>query len=176
MADLPVGQNLQDHQGILLGPFFVNDSSKLSCISNNLTEEHFEEYLEMKEDGVLSTTGYGPQGFYVSAVARKTQPRWPDIHVFIVNTNFGSAGLGHVSEIPENQFSVVVYVGRPQFNKSTLGRVELNTKEYKSGERDNTKLAILDYKFMENTRDYMALLSGISVGKAVHITLKALSY
>jgi len=157
IADLPVGQYLQNHQGVFLGPFSTNDSSKFLSVSNNLTEGLFEQYVNLKEDGVLSRTEQDVQGFFVSPQANAAgEGLWPDIHLILTSINrFDLSGPN-----PPNQFWINLGATRQELNKDILGYIALNTTAYKIGIRDNTELAIIDFKFLTSSRDYDVLISG----------------
>jgi len=157
--DLPVGRNLQEHAGVLLGPFTVTDPSKLSNVENNLTQATFKKYLDHKRETVLSETGLGPQAFFVSPIAKeKDESDWPDVQFFHVGTNFGGSGTSSTS--PPNQFSVAILIGRPEFFEESLGTVKLNTSAFLEGERNNDALALIDYKYLESEQDYKVLRYG----------------
>jgi len=68
---------------------------------------------------------------------------------------------GSVTGNPTNQFYIVVYLGRPQFNKLSVGSIKLNTTAYRRGIRDNVKLAILDYNLLASSNNFAKILEGI---------------
>jgi len=81
---------------------------------------------------------------------------WPDI--FLVIFTIFRFQVPNLS-LP-NQFWILIQVSRPEFNKDTLGYIQLNTTAYKRGIRNNAQLAIIDYRFMKSRRDYQVLLYG----------------
>jgi len=149
MADLPVGRHLQNHYATYFNISFAK-SDILSSIYYNLTDRKFETYLRGVEDGVLSAEGSGPQAFFVSDIAKSAgESNWPDIQFLQLETTVGHNGLPSVM--------MEVCLVRPK----SVGRLKLNTKKYLKGEREDTRLTLLDYNLFGHDQDKPRLIDGM---------------
>jgi len=141
VANLPVGKNLQEHQCVSIN-FKVNDSFKHPSKS------------------MFESPGLGPISFFVSNLAKAAnQKNWPDLELILTETFFGTDKEYATENLP-NQFHIVVHLGRPDFDKLSVGSIKLNTTAYRRGIRDNTKLAILDFNLLASSNNFAKMLEG----------------
>lgn len=146
VSGLPVGTHMEDHPG-LRAVFTINDTSKLRNVYNNLTAQKISQYFKSGDDGILSELAYGPQGFFVTPNAKEAgEEDWPDIQ-FIHQGDMETAS---------NKLIMVVMLNRPK----GAGEIRLNTEAWRKGERDNTKLALIDFKYLEVEKDVETFLQG----------------
>ncbi|ODM90311.1 Glucose dehydrogenase [FAD, quinone] [Orchesella cincta] len=127
-ADLPVGQNLQDHIGAYMGPFFI-DKPRAVALERDLTPSAFVQWF-LGGKGILSTTGLHATGIISSSLAKaRGEGDWPDIQYFLygfsVFKTFGAAfarGFGLTADeqnkfyehaIDKESFLVAVSGARP---------------------------------------------------------------
>ncbi|ODM90564.1 Glucose dehydrogenase [FAD, quinone] [Orchesella cincta] len=78
-ANLPVGQNLQDHVTTLVGPFTMRAKGLL--IDRDLNLNALNAYMRNGEGPMSSLAGVSAVGFITSALSK--DPKWPDIGYFM---------------------------------------------------------------------------------------------
>jgi hypothetical protein len=145
VRDLPVGEFLGDHPIVSFTGTFANGED-FSTVYFNFTQKTFKTYLKGEVDGILSETGVGPYGFFVS---KGTKPTWPDIAL----SGMLTADRGGQKILTE----LLVYITRPK-SKGTLG---FNVKAYLAGEEANARLAQVDFNFLSVREDGEKLIEGI---------------
>ncbi|CAG7718407.1 unnamed protein product [Allacma fusca] len=128
LADLPVGENLQDHVSVYLGPFII-DQPKSLLTDRDINPTAFSQFL-FKGQGPLTTSTTQATGIFSSTLAKsKGEGHWPDLQsIFVplgIHKNFGK-DLAHAfglrpeftepfykSDVGKDAFTLLVSVGRP---------------------------------------------------------------
>jgi len=163
-VDLPqVGQNLVDHVYIVLDGIKVSSSGDqyFSKVKDSNFKDMLNKYEETGE-GILGDLKVGPQADLVSKRAKQTgELNWPDfkLTLFPRCTSFIPSLAKEnfkEGEKTDNQLCLIVTLTRP---KST-GNITINSTEYKTGNMDDTKLAIVDFNMFGNSSDVDVLVEG----------------
>lgn len=105
ISDLPVGENLQDHLGVYLSPFFINPPLSVN-LERDITPSAFVKYLTLGT-GPLSSAGPIATGLWPSKYAvERGEGSWPDIHIMLIcYTMFRGAGRynAHAYNLKEDE-------------------------------------------------------------------------
>ncbi|XP_035700599.1 glucose dehydrogenase [FAD, quinone]-like [Folsomia candida] len=157
LVNLPVGQNLQDHVGTYLGPFFINEPLTFAK-DRDITAESYVEYGG-QGTGPLSYTGFTATGLIASLYAKgRGEATWPDLQISLFPTTVDksfSADLAHTHALnPEtlkkyyshaigkHSFHVWVNVARP------AGRGEIRLAS-----RNPANPLVINPKYLEDPWD-----------------------
>ncbi|ODM87631.1 Oxygen-dependent choline dehydrogenase [Orchesella cincta] len=148
-ADLPVGNNLQDHISAYLGPFFVNKPIAFS-IERDVTSVSVANFL-VQGRGILTTSGTNAMGFFASEHAKaRGQGDWPDVQIILAGVSVGenfakdfARGFGVKRRVLErywahavgkDSFLQIVSLGRPRqrelYDSRTFDYKNLQAKSF----------------------------------------------
>lgn len=203
-VDLPVGHNLQDHVGALMGPFHFDAPISIK-IERNVTPLDLLRYFSGSEGTGLSSSPAQASAFMVSRIAKERgQENWPDNQhilvgaaVFDYNAEIYSRTFNTRMEVLEKYFKaseqkdsvqVINMVSRP-FSRGTIKLQgtdpflpPLVDPNYFSDERD-MRVAIEGAKravsMFENTETFKAIngtLTPTPLPGCEHLTIKTDEY
>ena len=154
-----VGLNLRDHIQMVLGPFFINDTSLLPRLYDG-DEVELERWHE-SGGGVIGKTEVGPQAFAVSSIAKAAgQGHWPDIYI---GAGLRSNGLGPPEGGVPDFFGITVGTMRSE----QQGSIRLNGTVWRSGERDDRLLAVIDPQTLSQASDIVILTEAVKIALQV---------
>lgn len=146
-----VGQNLKDHAAVVLN-FRVNNTNPhvLPRVKEQSLESDIKKYQASKRTGPFTHTDVGPQALLVSSVAKKKgEHNYPDLQIVFRQNPV-------LDDEEEQTLSMQVVLNRLE----SVGEIGLNTTAFVEGERDDTKLALIDYRLLTTKNDNDALLDG----------------
>ncbi|ODN03625.1 Glucose dehydrogenase [FAD, quinone] [Orchesella cincta] len=107
VADLPVGENLQDHIAVYLSPFLMQ-VPRATFLDRDITPSSFVKWFTTGR-GQLSSTGCEASGLISSEFAKaRGEGSWPDIHLFLYSfTVFRTAAfyLGKAFSLKEDELT-----------------------------------------------------------------------
>lgn len=152
MSDLKgVGKNFRDHGAVILR-FTVNnpDTTLLQRLNEEDVEQEIMKYHESKRRGFMTRMDVGPQAFIVSSRAKAdSEPHWPDLQiVFVQQPVIGK-------DLPQTT-SLQIILNRMK----SSGEIGFNTTAYRNGDRDDLKLALIDFRLFSDPSDTEALIEG----------------
>lgn len=106
MANLPVGENLQDHLSVYAGPFFVRPGLG-NYLDRDLTPAQLVKWFTLGQ-GRLTSTGCEATGIFSSEFAKaRGEGDWPDLQLFYYSlTNFrgGPEQLSRIFNLKLDEF------------------------------------------------------------------------
>lgn len=117
-----------------------------------LEENDVERELKLREKhvGFFIDQEFSPQAFIVSPQAKgKNESNWPDVLLFLQR----HSTLG---EKNTQILGIYVQVTRPE----SVGEIGLNTAAFLAGERNDTNLALIDFKQFSRKHDVDAMIEG----------------
>jgi len=165
-VDSPVGENLQDHVSVYLGPFFVDDSMYLATLDKEMRPQYITEYIT-RGSGILASPGSHAMGFISSSYAKaRGEGNWPDLqlifgavgvhrdfahdmsHAFHLDPKLFSKYYQHA--VGKNAFTLVVSLARPK----QRGDIKLTS----SGPYNPLRI---DPKYLQDPDDVKVLVEGM---------------
>lgn len=153
-SELPgVGQNLRDHGAVILR-FTANNPDRYSLprIEEHNVERELKRFHSYKRRGYFTRLDVGPQAFIVSPQAKaKGESEWPDIQLV-----FQQSPLLGNDDVQNQNLAMQVVLNRLE----SVGEIGLNTTAYLEGERDDTKLALIDHRLFTKQHDMDSMLAG----------------
>lgn len=109
------------------------------------------KYHESKRRGFMTRMDVGPQAFIVSSRAKAdAQRNWPDLQIVFVQQPV--IGKGQPQTI-----SLQIIVNRMK----SSGEIRFNTTAYRTGDRDDLKLALIDFRLFSEPSDAEVLIEGV---------------
>lgn len=113
-------------------------------------EKEIMKYHESKRHGYMTRMDVGPQAFIVSSRAKNdAEFHWPDYQiVFVQQPVIGK-------DLPQT-LSLQIIVNRMK----SVGSIGFNTTAYLNGDRDDLKLALIDFRLFSEPSDAEVLLEG----------------
>lgn len=141
--------NLRNHGSVVL-KFKVNnpDTTIFPRVDEKDMEDEIMKYHESKRRGFLTETNKA-QAFIVSKRAKADgEHNWPDINIVIQQVA--------IEKGSPQTITVTSKVGRMK----SSGEIGLNTTAYLNGERDDLKLALLDYRLFSDASDTQVVIEG----------------
>ncbi|CAG7734017.1 unnamed protein product [Allacma fusca] len=153
VADLPVGQSLQDHTIVRLPPIQVKDKSVFKYSRNNLSFNEFSDFVSTGE-GLLSAFATLQEAYIASDRAAKVDKHsdWPDIHLY-----FGQSYVNN-----EDTLGCNVNINRPK----SRGTLTVNTANNESS-LESRLLPNIDYNYFSDESDYDVVIEGIELCKKI---------
>lgn len=98
MADLPVGENLQDHLGVYLSYFYINQPRSV-LLERDLTFPEFSKWV-LQGRGILSSSGAQATGVISSSLAKaRGEGDYPDTQFFFFAYAAFRNSARHVSRL-----------------------------------------------------------------------------
>ncbi|CAG7732932.1 unnamed protein product [Allacma fusca] len=151
VADLPVGENLQDHVVVPMPPIVVRDKSVFKYALNNLSFDEFDNFIN-NGGGFLSALDAFQEAFIASnrATFLDNIPNWPDIQLYF--------GQGYHKN--EDVLTCNVHVNRPY----SRGKISVNTT---SSSLESNLLPLVDYNYFSDETDYDVAIEGVEVCRRV---------
>lgn len=146
-----VGKNFRDHGAVILR-FTVNnpDTSLLQRLDEEDVQEEIMKYQETNRKGFFTRMDVGPQAFIVSSRAKADgQLHWPDLQIVFVQQPVIGKGLSQTT-------SLQIILNRMK----SSGEIGFNTTAYLNGDRDDLKLALIDFRLFSDSSDVDALIEG----------------
>ncbi|KAK7090676.1 L-sorbose 1-dehydrogenase-like [Littorina saxatilis] len=159
VADLPVGENLQDH---LFFDYQVTLNQPISLTDNDRSSVWTALQLKLFGRGPLANVGVDVQ-FFVSTSASSQQQKWPDIQILTLSAVWRSpimATFGYTQQVLKDVsrrdnvthgFVCLPVLLRPQ----SRGTVRLNTSDPFHG-------PLIDPRYLTHPDDLDTLLRGVS--------------
>lgn len=147
-----VGKNFRDHGAVILR-FTVNNpnTTLLPRLGEEDVEKEIMKYHQSKRQGFMTRMDVGPQAFIVSSRAKaENETSWPDIQIVFVQQPVIGKGL------PQT-LSLQIIVNRMK----SIGEIGFNTTAYLSGDRDDRKLALMDFRLFSEASDVATIVEGI---------------
>lgn len=139
---------MHDHSSSWLEFSLEKNSSILPLIQDTNIQEELLQFQELRQ-GLFSTPIEMGQAFLASSRAvGEGHANWPDLHL-LLQQNFKSSDFG-------TRFKVNVALGRPK----SVGNIGFNATAFRAGDRNDTKLAIIDHKFYSEPSDMDVLVEG----------------
>lgn len=154
-----VGKNFRDHTTVAL-KFRVNNPNTtiFPILDDDQVEQELINFHNFPiRSGHFTKEGKGPQAFIVSSRAKYNgELNWPDIQ--IVFSQGRAIQRGEVQTI--RLFPVLT---RPK----SVGEIWFNSTAFKNGERNDTKLAMIDHRSLTEKSDSNVLLEGIKLAMQI---------
>ncbi|CAL8144019.1 unnamed protein product [Orchesella dallaii] len=164
-VDLPVGQNVQDHISVYLGPFLM-DAPLSMLLDRDVNTMTLQEFIT-KGTGPVSTTGVQATGLISTSYAKaEGKGDWPDIHYILLGTGIYqkmAEDFAHGFHVDENtmkkyfanakgrdSFQIIVSLARPR----QKGEMLLKSS-------DPLDSMLIDPKYLHDDRDLNVLVEGI---------------
>ncbi|ODN03622.1 Glucose dehydrogenase [FAD, quinone] [Orchesella cincta] len=98
LADLPVGENLQDHLGVYLS-YFTLEQPRSVLLERDLTVTQFSDWV-FKGEGILTSPGCQATGVFSSSLAKaRGEGDWPDLQFFFFGYAAFQNSPKHVSRL-----------------------------------------------------------------------------
>lgn len=146
-----VGKNFRDHGAVIIR-FTVNNPNitLLPRLGEEDVEKEIMKYHQSKRQGFMTRMDVGPQAFIVSSRAKaENETSWPDIQIVFVQQPVIGKGL------PQT-LSLQIIVNRMK----SIGEIGFNTTAYLSGDRDDRKLALMDFRLFSEASDVATIIEG----------------
>lgn len=179
-ANLPVGRNLQDHVGTLLGPFLINKPVSV-LPGRDINENSVQQYIHNRT-GLFAITFVRANTLWVSTRALTSgEQDWPDIQVHFISNGVSPSQDEDMTRLynvkPDvarefyepikglDAFSLLVDNGRPK----SRGVLRLRSKNYMDE-------PIIDPRYYEDKEqeDIRVILEGIE--RALYLAENAPSF
>lgn len=117
-------------------------------------EKEIMKYHQSKRIGFMTRMDVGPQAFIVSSRAKAEGERnWPDLQIVFVQQPVIGKGLAQT-------LSLQIILNRMK----SFGEIGFNTTAYLNGDRDDLKLALIDFRLFSEPTDAKVLIEGIELG------------
>lgn len=132
--------------------FTVNnpDTTLLQRLEEEDVEKEIMKYHEVNRKGFMTRMDVGPQAFIVSSRAKAdSQRNWPDLQIVFVQQPVIGKGL------PQT-ISLQIILNRMK----SAGEIGFNTTAYLSGDRNDLKLALIDFRLFSEASDAEVLIEG----------------
>lgn len=145
-----MGKNFRDHGAVILRFTVHNPNTTLLLrLEEEDVEKEIMKYHESQRTGFMTRMDVGPQAFLVSSRAKaEDQPNWPDIQIVFVQQPV-------IGEGPQT-LSLQIIVNRMK----SVGEIGFNTTAYLNGDRDDTKLALMDFRLFSEPSDVQTIIEG----------------
>jgi len=177
ILDLPVGRNLQDKYGSLIGPFYV-DPGKSFLMPRDMTPSSFVEYFTAGT-GVFTSTRL--EGTYTlrSSIAKREANKYPDLFTYILahstdeffERDMGTA-INMKTSILRSYYNM--WEGRDSFFQLVTVPKPFSTGVLELKDTDPKSHPLLDPKYLSDQRDVDVLVEGIKF--AVDLVEKTKSF
>lgn len=158
---LPVGKNLQDHIGTLLGPFYINQHKRTVSFDRDIDKQSFIKFAATGK-GPLSTSGFQATAVLSSSFAKaQGAAGWPDIqltlfglsphrmfysdigHAFGIREDILHRYYGDVSGKEKDSFFIMVTLARP-----------VSKGDFCVPSKDPYKPAVIDPNYLSDPLDH----------------------
>lgn len=112
-------------------------------------EKEITKYQQDERSGFMTRMDVGPQAFIVSSRAKADgQPNWPDYQIVFQQSVIG--------EGEPQALSLPIVLNRMK----SSGEIGFNTTAYLNGDRDDSKLALIDFRLFSDATDAEVLIEG----------------
>jgi hypothetical protein len=145
-----VGKNLRNQISVDL-QFMAGkpNNSLFPVLTDNEVEEELKKYERFPRSGYFARVLAGPLAFIVSSITKQEGDKnWPDIQLFRRAPELGD---------PTSEVVLTVTLTRGK----SVGQIGFDSAAYLSGERNDTRLALVDFKSLSEQRDVTALIEGV---------------
>ena len=161
MADLPVGENLQDHLGLLA---FSSMTKNIGLSPSQALSFKSGMQYYLFSSGILSTNGIGANAFFCTNT-NETADCAPDIQIvfyttLIYDNNFGyteNTEIKYLADTESPGFTSVICLNDPR-SKGTIKLTAADPFDY----------PLIDPLYLEDRRDVQTFLRGIRMWEKNH--------